>query len=539
VAIDVSLLDAEPIAEQALAAGELAARPVTPVETAPVSGWRRVLVDCAVVSSAEVVGNLLSSVTSVLLRMALSPAQMGIWQGLKIFLNYANYANLGVSKGAARDLAIAQGRGDLASAQRGLNLAFAVNTLTSLVYAAVLAAAGLWIGGSGGVWGGAWALGLVVVGVLAVLQRHLTFYVTILRSKQAFGITSQVSILEALLTLVLGGLGAWRFGLPGLYGGTILVMAGAILFVGRRGDVQLAWAWDTRQIGRLIAVGGPILLAGSVATLFRTLDKLMILGYLHDREFQLGCYSVALLVTTQLYGLANMLSIVMGPRYNESFGRTGSRRAVARLAARATELQSAAMTLPSALAIVAAPALLGWLLPAYRSGLAPLVWLIPGNLALAAALPPNQYLVSIDRQGRALAVVVAATLLAAAGNHLSLAGGYGLPGVAAATSLSYVAYYLLSVATSIWHELDAADRLRYVGMMALTHLPPIGLAVGLERLWPGQADLGPIVVLKIAAVLTAWLPAAWIGWCHGQWAQSLRTRVSPHPSLLSEEVGDS
>ena len=479
------------------------------------------LVDCAVVSSSEVIGNLLSSVTSVLLRMALSPAQMGIWQGLKIFLSYANYANLGVSKGAARDLAVARGRGDLASAQRGLNLAFAVNTLTSLVYAAVLAAAGLWIGGSGGVWGGAWSLGLIVVGVLAVLQRHLTFYVTILRSKQAFGITSQVSILEALLTLVLGGLGAWRFGLPGLYGGTILVMAGAILFVGRRGDVRLAWAWDTRQIGRLIAVGGPILLAGSVATLFRTLDKLMILGYLSDREFQLGCYSVALMVTTQLYGLANMLSIVMGPRYSESFGLTGSRRAAARLAARATELQSAAMSLPSALAIVAAPALLGWLLPDYRSGLAPLVWLIPGNLALSAALPPNQYLVTIDRQGRALAAVVAATLLAAAGNHLALVGGYGLSGVAAATSLSYLAYYLLSVAISIWHELDAADRLRYLGMMALTHLPPIGLAVALERLWPGRAGPGPIVALKIAAVSAAWLLAAWIGWHRGQWAKSL------------------
>ena len=317
MAIDLPILDAEPVADEPLAAGESAARPTAAVQPAPVSGWRRVLVDCAVVSSSEVIGNLLSSVTSVLLRMALSPAQMGIWQGLKIFLSYANYANLGVSKGAARDLAVARGRGDLASAQRGLNLAFAVNTLTSLVYAAVLAAAGLWIGGSGGVWGGAWSLGLIVVGVLAVLQRHLTFYVTILRSKQAFGITSQVSILEALLTLVLGGLGAWRFGLPGLYGGTILVMAGAILFVGRRGDVRLAWAWDTRQIGRLIAVGGPILLAGSVATLFRTLDKLMILGYLSDREFQLGCYSVALMVTTQLYGLANMLSIVMGPRYSE------------------------------------------------------------------------------------------------------------------------------------------------------------------------------------------------------------------------------
>jgi O-antigen/teichoic acid export membrane protein len=234
------------------------------------------------------------------------------------------------------------------------------------------------------------------------------------------------------------------------------------------------------------------------------------------------------MVTTQLYGLANMLSIVMGPRYSESFGQTGSRRAVARLAARATELQSAAMSLPSALAIVAAPALLGWLLPAYRTGLAPLVWLIPGNLALCAALPPNQYLVTIDRQGRALAAVVAATLLAAAGNHLALVGGYGLSGVAAATSLSYLAYYLLSVAISVWRELDVADRLRYLAMMALTHLPPIGLAVGLERLWPGQAGHGPLVALKIAAVLAAWLPAAWIGWHYGQWAQSFRMRV---PSL--------
>ena len=123
----------------------------------------------------------------------------------------------------------------------------------------------------------------------------------------------------------------------------------------RRAAVPLTWAWDTREIRRLIAIGSPMLLAGTVSTLFRSLDKLMILGYLSDREFQLGCYSVALMVTTQLYGLANMLSIVMGPRYGEAFGKSGSRSEVARLAARATELQSAAMSLPSALAIVAAP----------------------------------------------------------------------------------------------------------------------------------------------------------------------------------------
>ena len=58
-------------------------------------------------------------------------------------------------------------------------------------------------------------------------------------------------------------------------------------------------------------------------------------GYLSDREFQLGCYSTAVMVTAQLYGLGNMLAMVTGPRYAESYGRWGDRRAVARLAARA------------------------------------------------------------------------------------------------------------------------------------------------------------------------------------------------------------
>src|SRR5262249_36804523 len=97
---------------------------------APLSGWRRMLADTLVVGASTLVCQVLGAVTSLALRMLLDPAEMGIWQGLKTVLSYANFSNLGISKGAAQELAIAHGRGDLAAAQRGLNLAHTINTLT-------------------------------------------------------------------------------------------------------------------------------------------------------------------------------------------------------------------------------------------------------------------------------------------------------------------------------------------------------------------------------------------------------------------------
>ena len=86
----------------------------TAIHVAPVTGWRRLARDLAAVGGSTAVCHLLGVANSLLLRAALSPSQMGVWQGLKLLLGYANYANLGASKGAARELSIALGHGDMA-----------------------------------------------------------------------------------------------------------------------------------------------------------------------------------------------------------------------------------------------------------------------------------------------------------------------------------------------------------------------------------------------------------------------------------------
>jgi O-antigen/teichoic acid export membrane protein len=506
-----------------------AARPAASIP-APASGWRRVFVDWLVVGGSTAACHLLGTAASLLLRMAVSPAQMGVWQALKLFLSYANYANLGISKGAAREYNVALGRGDTARARRGLDLAFTVNTATSLLYAAVLVGVGLWIGAAGrGEWAGTWALGLAAVGAMAVLSRYMTFHVTILRASQRFAVTARLALLEAALTLGVGVTATWWFGLPGLYLGTLVVLVASIVFVRRHAAVPLRPAFDAVEIRRLIGMGGPILLAGAVSSLLRSLDKWMILAWFDDREFQLGCYSLAVMVGTQLFGLGNMLATVTGPRYGEQFGRTGDRRAVALLAARASELQGAAIALPAAWALLLVPPLLAWLLPDYGPGLAPIAWLVPGMVFFTLALPASQYLVAVGEERRALAAVLAATVLGAAGNLAALHAGLGLVGVAAATSLGYAAYFVIVVGASIWGQLDGPARGRYAAMLALAVGPTLALALWWSPVGgAGGAAIGEpggrLVALRVAAVTLVWTACALVAWRHGGWRHALSAK---------------
>jgi O-antigen/teichoic acid export membrane protein len=511
--------------------------PLHATTAAPPGYWRGVLRDSLLVSLAAAVAQALGVVTSLLLRWLLPPAHMGIWQGLKLLLSYGNYCNLGASKAAARQVGLARGDGLRHLAQHAVNVAHTVNTLASALYAAALLAAGawLWMAGSGP-YARLWAAGLLAVAALTWLQRYVTFLVTIRRAEQDFRLTALLNVQEAVLTLLLGAALTWLWGLPGLYVATAAVLVASLVslrYARRSGICAMVhrhsesivprWAWDLAEARRLVAIGAPILLAGVVSSLFRSIDKIMLLAYLPDGEFQLGCYSLALLVAAQLYGLANMLSLVMGPRYAEALGRTGSPRHVARLAARACELQAALLSLPAGLALACGAAVLGWLLPEYRAGLEALGPLVPGAVALGVSLPCSGYLVAAARGRAALLIVGAATVLAAAANHVALRGGWGLRGVAVASAAADVAYLLLLAACSIGPLLTARDRWRLLMVPLGLLVPVLGLGAYLGRALSACAASPMSVAAAAAAVVALWGVLMLAGWRSGLWREARAT----------------
>lgn len=497
-----------------------------PAFTAPISGWRRAALDTLATAAAASTSHALGALASLLLRTLLRPEQMGIWQGVKLLLTYANYANLGASKGAARELARARGNGGLAQAAQDVDLAFTVNTLSSLAYATLVAMFGLWLACAGsGPWHFAWGTALLAAAVLVPVQRHLTFHVTLLRSQQAFRTTAWVTVLDAALALLVGGAGAYLGGVLGLCLATLAAMLLTQTYLWRSAPVCLRWRWHTQGVMRIVRLGAPLLAGGVAASLFRSLDRLAILACLPNREAALGLYSTALLVSSQIYGFSNLLSTAMGPRYAELFGRAGDRRAVARMAALATEWQACALGLLGGLAVVLGQPLLGTLLPAYRAGLDCLALVAAGSVFLGLAVPASQYQAAVYEERRGLWLTCVFSLLAAVGDAAVLLAGLGLSGLAAMTAVTYLGYYALLVATTIWRHLDAHDRLRLVGAHVLLLVPPLSVACWLAA---SNRRASLTWALLHAGLTTAvWLASSAAGWCWGGWQKAWRQEHRP------------
>ena len=154
----------------------------------------------------------------------------------------------------------------------------------------VLVGLGVWIGlGQQSGWSvNGWSLALVVGGLMAALSRYLTFHVTILRSQQAFAVTSQLSMLEGACTLAVAVTATWCWGLAGLYAGTLAVLLAAIAFVVRHRGADLRWAWNTAKIGRLIAIGG--LCVVWVAFVYRPMVEHTLIKKLSDVSIAVCLY---------------------------------------------------------------------------------------------------------------------------------------------------------------------------------------------------------------------------------------------------------
>lgn len=471
--------------------------------------WRGILRDSLWVSISSFVCHALAAVTSLIMRAALSPAQMGTWQGLKLLLSYGNYTNLGVSKGAARNVSFASGSESLQSAERGVKLAFTANCICGAIYSIGLTAYAIgqyYRSGDFGV--NSWAVGILAVAVLFQLQRHVTFGIVLLRARQRFIDVSKLSLLDGGLTCICGGLGAMAFGLPGLYAGTLIVMICSCLFLRQCGEFRMSFAWDFKEVLSLIRLGSPILAVGIVTTCFRGIDRVLILTMLPDGEYQLGCYSLALLVSAQLYGLANVAAIVMGPRFAQLYGRTRSRVAVAEHCAASSKPQALVVSLLAGLAYVTAGPILSWLLPEYRPGLVAMQLLIPGTVALMLGLPISQYLVAVFQEQRALLAVIFGLVVGTIGNVTALSTGAGIQGAAIATTAAYSAYLVVLVWLSLGKELSAGQFKSYLSTQLVAILPTLITAWVVEQTWTGDTAGIPGILAKSAAVLLVWMISA-------------------------------
>src|SRR5215211_4273142 len=77
----------------------------------------------------------LGVLTALALRWGLDPARLGVYTGLRLYLDNTNRSSLGVGLGAVQEIPVLRARGLEAEARRVADVAYTTNTLTCLAYA--------------------------------------------------------------------------------------------------------------------------------------------------------------------------------------------------------------------------------------------------------------------------------------------------------------------------------------------------------------------------------------------------------------------
>ena len=378
----------------------------------------------------------LGIVTSLLRPKLLAPEYYGIWTLIKLVSQYASYAHLGTQSAMRYMLPLYRARGDDEYSEALQDSALAGGLVANLalsMLAAVLAILPIF--------SPVMRAGLGTMAVLILFRYYHEYLIAVLRAEEAFGAVTRATYVYVTTAFVTTIPLLYYLGIYGLYVSLLLTYAVTIIFLLRvyafrcrlriRGDV----------LRKLAGKGFPLILMSFTVLLVVTSDRLVVTIFLGKEH--LGYYGIALLVMNFLINIPGTAREVMEPRLMKSVeGADASDVAEEFLA---TPLLNTAYLMPFLIGPVylGLPAGIRLVLPRYAQGIASAQLLAVGVFFLALAYAPRILIVAKNWQVQACGLLPPVLLVNLGLSIALVKKGYGLSGVALASSLSYALLFMV------------------------------------------------------------------------------------------------
>ena len=388
---------------------------------------RQMLRDGVALISSSHLAAVFGSATSLMIRLAVSPALMGIWATVRIVLEYGGYSSLGVNRAAALKIAIASGRDDKEAKRHTGNVAITIEVLSGLVVVLGLVSAGAFQAWRGEI---NWAVSYWLAAVIAVVGRYHAFSLTVLRSEKQFSAIARARVVGATVDLVCLAGGAWCFGYFGLIAGAVVAQVINACYVQKVGNLHFVPAKDLSLCKELLSNGWAMAAAALALVMLRSVDSLVIVNSLPNGAEQLGWYSAAMLLGRWAFEQSTLISNVVYPRLAETMGRTSDPEGVLRLGLRTADVLGLVMVPCAALLLVIGMPLLKWLLPDYRPGFEAAGGLVAASALLGISVPLRYALFAVGSAVATFLVTAFATVISLCGAIWMLRTGGGLAHVA-------------------------------------------------------------------------------------------------------------
>jgi O-antigen/teichoic acid export membrane protein len=398
-------------------------------------------------SASAYLTQLITLVAAILSRKFLGPLQMGIWATLQIVIEYSQYASFGTMHSVAREMPHHIGKGEPGKAEEIKNIVFTQLLIFSSTLAATIVLFALVTSSR---FDTPITVGLILISGIVILRLISNLLIQLLRSYKDFALASQHMILSAIVNALLVGILTYYFKIYGFMIAMILSFIFNILFILLRRSIRFKWSWKPEKLKELIGFGMPLLVMGLMGTVVRSIDKIMIVRYLSFTS--LGFYTIALMMATYLTTFLNSMAIVLIPHFQQRFAANKDIDALNLFLDKA--LNAYAMLIPLLIAAVwiVAPYFIELVLSEYTAGIQAMKYLVLGVYFLALTQALQDYLVTLKKHYRLFPILLLTFVLAIATNMYAIMNGYGIEGVAIATSVTFglqftVTYFVSHLST--------------------------------------------------------------------------------------------
>ena len=395
----------------------------------------RIVKDTLRYTIANYVAMVIGIFVSIGTKAILGTVGAGYWALLKMFSSYAEMSDLGAREAMLRELPQALGAGETARGTKIQNCAFSFSSVMSALSGLAIIAIAFFI-----VKDPALRRGLLVISMVAVATQTYNFMLSFLRTFKKIAALSGVITVNILLVAAFSLAAAWWKGVVGLALGILAATSISAWNAYRVSGIKISIDWDWREILRLISIGIPMVVAGSMLVLFLSVDSMMIGKMIGVQA--LGLYTIALMAVQQVGTLGRFSQIVLYPYIQELYGHDRSLDATRQIFVRTTT--ALMYFLPVIIGAISflIPVIVHYFIPKFSGGLPSMKILVLGYFFIAISELAPTLLFTIDKQ-RTLIPVFAALLLAGAGlNYVFIRAGAGIEGVAVATSIAYFFYFI-------------------------------------------------------------------------------------------------
>jgi len=393
----------------------------------------------------------------------LGPDTFGAWQGARLIQSYLTYANLGVAQAMHRDVPVLRGKKKFDDIEKIKNCTWSFSLVIYTVVSLVLFIASFFINGNR-----EFVISLRFVAILIEITMFNGFFNIWNKANNRFEVVSTVAVINGITNIITIYM-IYSGKLVGFLSAKILALLFMLSYYIYKNDTKLAYSLNKAILWREMKIGFPILLLTLSATVFSTVDRLLILNKLTFAD--LGLYSLSGIIFLPITVVFNSVNAVLYPRITEKYGKTNRPEALTSMFKIPVFILSHIIPFLIASLYLLIPLLVKLFLPKYEMGILATQIVIWGIFFYSLVGTIANVIIALNKQVIMVLLLALMTVLNYGLGMILIHFGFGINGVAFSSFLIYLVYFFSLY--SLAYYLSRNQFKGFFAEMIYIFLPPL------------------------------------------------------------------